>query len=168
MIFNVFAIRFSNQEGVRIYNLLPYGLTFFLFCVCVVCLFVCVFVCTARRKRLRDVCGEEHCWRAQANLLLSYCYLHQALGRLKAESGEDVQGRQGDGGEEEEEEEEEEEKGRGGDREFRFDQSGVILEGVIPVFTPCVAGKGNKVSHLTTQPWTVCLFVLAIGWGRLY
>jgi len=82
------------------------------------------------------VCVEEHVWRSQANLLLAYCYTQQVLDKLKAECGSGT-----------ERQPKWSENGRGGDREFRFDLSGVIMEGVVPVFAPSVAGKGgNKVS----------------------
>lgn len=69
-------------------------------------------------------------------MLMSNCYLHQLLGRLKAD---DVEGRvQG---------EERSRRGmdRGGDHGLRFDLTGVIIEGVIPMFPPSLAGQGNKV-----------------------
>ena len=86
-------------------------------------------------------------WRSQANLLLAYCYTQQVLDRLTPESSteqqpmwlEDVGEWLG-----------EETGGRGGDRDFRFDLSGVIVEGVIPVFTPSVAGKGSKVRFVVS------------------
>lgn len=73
---------------------------------------------------------------------MSYCYLHQALGRLRPECGDEE--------EEPRTRKEGEErggrgKGGGGDHELRFDSTGVIIEGVIPVFAFSVAGKGGKV-----------------------
>ncbi len=94
------------------------------------------------RKRLREVCSEEHQWRAQANLLLAYSYCNQALDRVRKNGmGKGPQDSDRD-------RQEKNEDGRGGDKDFRFDLSGIIMEGVVPVFTPCVAGKGSKVSRV--------------------
>ena len=91
----------------------------------------------SHRKRLRALCAEELPWRAQANLLLSNCYLCRVFGQLKALCGGD----EGEG---------RVEQGllARGDHKMRFDSIGIIVEGVVPVFAPAIAGQGNQVSEV--------------------
>lgn len=79
---------------------------------------------------------DELPWRCQANLVLASCYLNQVLNRLRSGVGESA--------EHEEAEEEEEESGAMIDG-LRFDSTGMIIEGVVPVFQTVVPGRLNKV-----------------------
>ena len=86
---------------------------------------------------MRSISTEEQPWRSQGNVLLATCYLNQVLSRLKeACQVEEVK--------------------EGEERDMlpspdllvnglRFDSAGVMIEGVIPVFSPSLAGQGNTV-----------------------
>ena len=133
---------------------------------------------------MRAACIAELPWRAQANLLLSNCYLHQVLGKLKAECGIDEEERVKHGvervkggeervkegevkvkegekrvkeGEERVGEEEERVKVGVGDHDVRFDSTGVIIKGLIPVFLPSLAGQCSKVSKTSQYHFALSL-----------
>ena len=48
----------------------------------------CRYTHTHHRKRVREVSSDELVWRAQSNLILSQCHLHQLLKTLGAVGGE--------------------------------------------------------------------------------
>ena len=88
-----------------------------------------------RRKRLRAVCVEDMPWRAQANLIQAACFLDTLLGRLVGHSASDE---------------------RATDLEphlqqphrLTFDAAGVIIDGVVPIHPPAVAGAEGKVQFV--------------------
>ena len=79
------------------------------------------------RKRLRSVCAEELPWRSQANLIQATCHLDMLLGRLgvaEATIESEPHPQQPHG--------------------LTFDAAGVIIDRVLPLYSPVVAGAGDK------------------------
>ena len=76
---------------------------------------------------------EDMPWRAQANLIQATCCLDTLLGRLIGHSASEgatgvephLQQRHG----------------------LTFDAAGVIIDGVLPIHPPMVAGADEKVNH---------------------
>ncbi len=80
--------------------------------------------------------AEELPWRSQANIILANCYLNHVLVRLREEVKklEELEKK-------EKTPPSRDESGEG----LRFEFTGVIIEGLIPVFPPSLAGLGSKV-----------------------
>ena len=101
-----------------------------------VCCFVLINNCSfVFRKRLRAVCSEELPWRSQANLILSTCHLDVLLGRLPVDQANALL-------------EPHLQRPHG----LTFDAAGVIIDGVLPIHPPMVAGtRGGKVNLCSVQ-----------------
>ena len=72
-------------------------------------------------------------WRSQANLIQAKCHLDALLGRLQCPSNE--QGSTRTTAEPQQHQ----------SHQLRFDTAGVIIDGVLPIHPPVIAGAEEKV-----------------------